>query len=218
MIVDALEEVTQVAFGVEIFEFRGAQQRVDCRSALPAVVEPSKQPVLAPQGDGAQSPLCCVVIDLESSILAIASERDPVREPIANRLILRYSKTLCKHSTCWFGSRGLVGGRRKDHRFSANDEVADSARQPPRRQQIACAAIRGLLGSAVADDRVRAPGACRGPIRRHGGDDGSEGWQAEATSEYGFVFIRKGADRQLLMLTPRDPRSTGAQSFNPFGS
>ena len=43
-----------------------------------------------------------------------------------------------------------------------------------------------------------------------------EGWQAEATPEYGFVFIRREAERRLLMLTPRDPQSTGAQSFSPF--
>ena len=43
-----------------------------------------------------------------------------------------------------------------------------------------------------------------------------EGWQAEATPEYGFVFIRRGIERRLLMLTPRDPRSTAAQSFTPF--
>ena len=44
----------------------------------------------------------------------------------------------------------------------------------------------------------------------------ADGWQAETTPEYGFVFIRNGADRRLLMLTPRDPRCTAAQSFNPF--
>jgi hypothetical protein len=41
-----------------------------------------------------------------------------------------------------------------------------------------------------------------------------EGWQADATPEYGFVFIRRGADRRLL--TPRDPYDTTAQSFNPY--
>ena len=46
----------------------------------------------------------------------------------------------------------------------------------------------------------------------------SDGWEAEATSEYGFVFIRKGANRRLLMLTPRDPYSTALQSFSPFRS
>jgi hypothetical protein len=43
-----------------------------------------------------------------------------------------------------------------------------------------------------------------------------ESWEAEATPEYGFVFIRNGIDRRLLMLTPRDPDSTVPQSFNPF--
>jgi hypothetical protein len=44
---DALEDVTQVDFGVEIVEFRGAEERVDCRGALPAVVGPGEQPVLS---------------------------------------------------------------------------------------------------------------------------------------------------------------------------
>jgi hypothetical protein len=44
----------------------------------------------------------------------------------------------------------------------------------------------------------------------------SEGWQAEGTAEYGCVFIRRGDDRRLLMLTERDPDSTTVQSFNPF--
>jgi hypothetical protein len=32
----------------------------------------------------------------------------------------------------------------------------------------------------------------------------SDGWEAEATPEYGFVFVRDN-ERRLLMLTPRDP-------------
>ena len=43
-----------------------------------------------------------------------------------------------------------------------------------------------------------------------------EGWQAEATPEYGFVFVRREGERRLLMLTPRDPYGTAAQSFSPF--
>lgn len=46
----------------------------------------------------------------------------------------------------------------------------------------------------------------------------ADGWQAEATPVYGFVFVRCEAERRLLMLTPRDPYSTVAQSFSPFGS
>jgi hypothetical protein len=44
----------------------------------------------------------------------------------------------------------------------------------------------------------------------------ADGWQAEGSAEYGFVFIRRGDDRRLLMLTERDPDSTTVQSFNPF--
>jgi hypothetical protein len=44
----------------------------------------------------------------------------------------------------------------------------------------------------------------------------ADGWQAEATPEYGFVLIRRGTDRRLLMLTPRDPYDTRPQSFSPF--
>jgi hypothetical protein len=43
-----------------------------------------------------------------------------------------------------------------------------------------------------------------------------EGWQAEGSAEYGFVFIRREPERRLLMLTPRDPYCTAPQSFDPF--
>jgi hypothetical protein len=43
-----------------------------------------------------------------------------------------------------------------------------------------------------------------------------DGWRAEATPEYGFVFFHKSGERRLLMLTPRDPYSTASQSFSPF--
>jgi hypothetical protein len=55
-------------------------------------------------------------------------------------------------------------------------------------------------------------GAMAATIERLAG----EGWEAEATSEYGFVFIRCQAERRLLMLTPRDPYDTTKQSFSPF--
>lgn len=44
----------------------------------------------------------------------------------------------------------------------------------------------------------------------------ADGWTAETASPYGFAFLRRGAERRLLMLTPRDPLCTVAQSFNPF--
>jgi hypothetical protein len=45
-----------------------------------------------------------------------------------------------------------------------------------------------------------------------------EGWRAEGTAEYSFVFISREADRRLLMLTPRDPHCIEGQSFSPFRS
>jgi hypothetical protein len=45
-----------------------------------------------------------------------------------------------------------------------------------------------------------------------------DGWEAEATPEYGFMFIRRERERRLLMLTPRDPYSATAHSFSPFRS
>jgi hypothetical protein len=44
-------------------------------------------------------------------------------------------------------------------------------------------------------------GAMAAAIERLAGD----GWQVEATPEYGFVFVRRETERRLLMLTPRDP-------------
>jgi len=49
-------------------------------------------------------------------------------------------------------------------------------------------------------------------IERFAGD----GWESEATPEYGYVSIRRETERRLLMLTPRDPYSTTSQSFSPF--
>ena len=43
-------------------------------------------------------------------------------------------------------------------------------------------------------------------------------WQTEATPDYGFVFIRRAADRRLLMLTDRDPADAARRAFTPFES
>jgi hypothetical protein len=55
-------------------------------------------------------------------------------------------------------------------------------------------------------------GAMEATIERFEG----EGWQAEGSAEYGFVFIRRGKERRLLTLTPRDPYDVTPQSFSPF--
>jgi hypothetical protein len=43
-----------------------------------------------------------------------------------------------------------------------------------------------------------------------------DGWRAEGTAEFGFVFLERRNERRLLMLTTRDPRATIEQSFSPF--
>jgi hypothetical protein len=45
-----------------------------------------------------------------------------------------------------------------------------------------------------------------------------EGWQAEGSAKYGFVFIRRETERRLLMLTERNPYDTTPQSFSPFAT
>jgi hypothetical protein len=44
----------------------------------------------------------------------------------------------------------------------------------------------------------------------------ADGWHAEGTAQYVFVFIRRKTERRRLMLTPHDPHDTAPQSFNPF--
>jgi hypothetical protein len=44
----------------------------------------------------------------------------------------------------------------------------------------------------------------------------NNGWLAESTPEYGFVFVRRATERRLIMLTPRDPSNSAQQSYSPF--
>lgn len=43
-----------------------------------------------------------------------------------------------------------------------------------------------------------------------------EGWQPESTHEHGFVFVHRGVERRLVMVTGRDPYGVSRQSFDPF--
>jgi hypothetical protein len=44
----------------------------------------------------------------------------------------------------------------------------------------------------------------------------SEGWIAEGTSKFGFVFLNRNGTRRLLILTERDPFDVTPQTFSPF--
>lgn len=43
-----------------------------------------------------------------------------------------------------------------------------------------------------------------------------EGWQTEGGEQFGFVFMRRAAERRLLILTERDPHDMRPQTFSPF--
>jgi hypothetical protein len=45
-----------------------------------------------------------------------------------------------------------------------------------------------------------------------------DGWRPEDRADFGFVFIRRGAERRLVTLSARDPFNATAQSFSPFAA
>jgi hypothetical protein len=76
--------------------------------------------------------------------------------------------------------------------------------------------VFGLQWQVIESHRLDAAadlsGAMTAAIERLAAD----GWEIEAEPRFGFAFIRRDGERRLLMLTPRDPRDTTAQSFSPF--
>ena len=46
----------------------------------------------------------------------------------------------------------------------------------------------------------------------------SLGWRTEGGPEFGFVFLRRGEERRLLILTERDQNNRRPQSFSPFAT
>ena len=75
-----------------------------------------------------------------------------------------------------------------------------------------------LQWQVIACERLDPTADLSGAMAATLGQLAAQGWQAEGTPEYGFVFIRREGERRLLMLTPRDPYSATAQSFSPFRS
>jgi hypothetical protein len=74
------EHVSQIGFGIDVVEFCGADERVDCGSTFTACVRACEQIVLAPEYNGTQGTLGGVVIDLDAAIVAVARERSPASE------------------------------------------------------------------------------------------------------------------------------------------
>ncbi len=44
-----------------------------------------------------------------------------------------------------------------------------------------------------------------------------DGWVREGTEDFGFAFLSRADERRLVMITSRDPYTSAAQSFSPFG-
>src|SRR6202041_1063408 len=85
MLCDTLEHVAQIGFRIDVVELGGTEEGVQGGSPIATIVRSREEPVLAAQSDDPKCPLRRIVVDLEPSVLAIACERDPVRERIANR-------------------------------------------------------------------------------------------------------------------------------------
>src|ERR1700744_4091174 len=78
-------EIAQIGFRIEVVEFGGFNQAVDAGGALAALVRTGKQPVLAAKSDRADGALCDIVVDFETAVVAIAAQRRPAVQRIADR-------------------------------------------------------------------------------------------------------------------------------------
>jgi hypothetical protein len=85
MIGNTTQHRSQISFRIDAIQLRRAQQTVDHRRPLPASIGPCKQIILAADGDGTQRAFCSVVIDFEVTIVALAHQRRPARERVADR-------------------------------------------------------------------------------------------------------------------------------------
>jgi len=85
-----------------------------------------------------------------------------------------------------------------------------------RSAQPAYIVIRNMQHHVIDVQRLEAAADLAGAMAAAIERLSDEGWQAEGGAKYGFVFIRREAERRLLMLTERDPYSTTSQSFDPF--
>src|SRR6266568_2611979 len=82
---NALEDISQVRFRVETIEFCTFDQGIQAGSTLTARVGSKEHHVFAAQGGSAQRSLGGQIIDLETTVIAIATERLPAVQWIAQR-------------------------------------------------------------------------------------------------------------------------------------
>jgi len=80
MVCDPLEHVTQIAFRIQVVEFRGAEETVDCCGTLATIIGSGEEPVLAAQGHRTQCAFGGVIVNLKPTVIAVARECRPERE------------------------------------------------------------------------------------------------------------------------------------------
>ena len=79
---DALQDMCQISLRVQTVEFRRTDQAINSRRSFTASIRADELIILATQSDGAQRPLCRVVVDFDAAVIAIARQRLPPIERI----------------------------------------------------------------------------------------------------------------------------------------
>jgi hypothetical protein len=83
MIGNTREYLAQIRFGVAVVELSGADQAVDRSRSLSAGIAAREEIVLTSQRDASQCPFGCVVVDLNTPVVAKSPKSFPARERIA---------------------------------------------------------------------------------------------------------------------------------------
>ena len=125
--------MAQVRLGIDAVELGGADQRVDRRGALAAGVGAGEQLVLPSERDRAQGSLGGVVVDLDAAVVAVARQRRPARQRIADRA----------------GELGLL--RQPSPAFAASQACRLSSIGPARAWRIARRSVRRPAADLVLD-------------------------------------------------------------------
>ena len=107
----------QIGFGIEAVEFGRADQAVDRGGAFAAGIGAGEQVVLAAQCDRAQGAFGGVVVDFDAAVVAVAHERVPTRQRVADRhRRVRFAREFCQASLrshwCSESSNGLARASR----------------------------------------------------------------------------------------------------------
>lgn len=77
---DAMEDVAKIGEGIDLESLAGGDEAGEDGGGLPSVIAAEEQPVLSSDGDSTQAAFGAVVVDLQVSVLGVATQRFPVRQ------------------------------------------------------------------------------------------------------------------------------------------